>query len=189
VSTLETLEARTRTRWRAWLTKHHASAAEIWLVFYKPHTRKRGVEYEDAVEEALCFGWVDSLVRRLDADRYARKFTPRKPDSRWSELNRRRYASLEKRGLLMAAGRANAPTGKRSYTLRQRRPLDAPVPSDIRRALNANSAAARFFDSLAPSYRRAYVGWIDAAKRPETRERRLREAVMRLAKREKLGLK
>ncbi len=186
---IETLEARTRAQWRAWLAQHHASAREIWLVFHKPHTRKPGVSYEDAVEEALCFAWIDSLVRRLDDVRYARKFTPRKPDSRWSDLNRRRYASLEKRGLLAAAGRANAPTGKASYTLRQRRPLVAPVPSYIRRALKASSAAERFFESLAPSYRRAYVGWIDAAKRPETRERRLREAVMRLAKGEKLGLK
>jgi uncharacterized protein YdeI (YjbR/CyaY-like superfamily) len=128
-------------------------------------------------------------VRRLDAERYARKFTPRKPDSRWSDLNRRRYASLEKRGLLMDGGRANAPAGKRAYTLRQRRPKNAPVPGYVERAFKADPAAWRFFETLAPSYRHAYVGWIDAAKREETRKRRLREAVARLAKGEKLGLK
>ena len=89
----------------------------------------------------------------------------------------------------MDAGRANAPAGKRAYTIRQRRPLDAPVPRYIERAFKAEPAAWRFFETLAPSYRRAYVGWIDAAKREETKERRLREAVLRLAKREKLGLK
>jgi uncharacterized protein YdeI (YjbR/CyaY-like superfamily) len=186
---IKTLDVRTRARWRAWLERHHASAAEIWLVFHKQHTRKASLDYEAAVEEALCFGWIDSLVRRLDADRYARKFTPRKPDSRWSDLNRRRYASLEQRGLLMDAGRANSPLGKRAYTLRQRRALDAPVPRYIERAFKNKPAVWRSFERLAPSYRRAYVGWIDAAKREETRLRRLREAVARLAKGQKLGLK
>lgn len=186
---IKTLEAKSRERWHAWLAKHHASAAEVWLVFQKQRTGNPCVDYEDAVEEALCFGWIDSLVRRLDEHRYARKFTPRKPGSRWSDLNRRRYASLERRGLLMEAGRRNAPAGKRAYTLPQRRPLDAPVPRYIERALKAEPAAWRFFVALAPSYRRAYVGWIDAAKRDETRQRRLREAVARLANGERLGLK
>jgi uncharacterized protein YdeI (YjbR/CyaY-like superfamily) len=186
---IKTLEVRTRARWHGWLRKHHASVGEIWLVFHKQHTGATTLDYEDAVEEALCFGWIDSLVRRLDADRYARKFTPRKPDSRWSDLNRRRYASLERRGLLKDAGRANAPAGKRSYTVRQRRAPGAAVPGYIARALQADPAVWCFFESLAPSYRRAYVGWIDAAKRPETRARRLREAIVRLKHREKLGLK
>jgi len=186
---IKTLDVRTRGQWHAWLTKHYTSVTEIWLVFHKQHTGKPSIDYEAAVEEALCFGWIDSLVRRLDADRFARKFTPRKPGSRWSDANRRRYAALEKRGILTEAGRANAPAGKRAYTLRQRRPLDAPLPRYIERALKADPAAGRFFETLAPSYRRAYVGWIDAAKREETRERRLREAVARLAKGEKLGLK
>jgi uncharacterized protein YdeI (YjbR/CyaY-like superfamily) len=186
---IKTLDLRTRAQWHAWLEKHHPSASEIWLVFHKQHTGKTSIDYEAAVEEALCFGWIDSLVRRLDADRFARKFTPRKPDSRWSDLNRRRYAALAKRGLLREGGRINSPAGKRAYTLRQRRPLNAAVPAYIERAFKANAAAWRFFATLAPSYRRAYVGWIDAAKREETRERRLREAVLRLAKGEKLGLK
>ena len=186
---IKTLDVRSRAQWHAWLKKNHASVAEIWLVFHKQHSRNKGVDREASVEEAMCFGWIDSLVRRLDDERYAVKFTPRKPDSRWSDVNRRRYASLEKRGLLQPAGRANAPTDKRAYTVRRRRPLDAPVPRYIERALKSEPAAWRFFETLAPSYRRAYVGWIDAAKRAETRERRLREAVQRLAKGEKLGLK
>jgi uncharacterized protein YdeI (YjbR/CyaY-like superfamily) len=186
---IKTLHVRTRAQWHAWLEKHHASVADIWLVFHKQHTGRTTIDREASIEEALCFGWIDSLVRRLDAERYAVKFTPRKPDSRWSDVNRRRYASLERRGLLKDAGRANAPASKRAYALRQRRPLDAPVPRYIERALKAEPAAWRCFETLAPSYRRAYVGWIDAAKREETRERRLREAVARLAKGEELGLK
>jgi uncharacterized protein YdeI (YjbR/CyaY-like superfamily) len=186
---IKTLDVRTRAQWHAWLAKHHGSAAEIWLVFHKRHTGEASIDYEAAVEEALCFGWIDSLVRRLDDERFARKFTPRRPDSRWSDVNRRRYAALEQRGLLMQAGRANPPTGKRAYTLPQRRALDASIPRYIERALKADPKAWQFFERLAPSYRRAYIGWVDAAKREETRERRLREAVERLAKGERLGLK
>ena len=186
---IKTLDVRSRAQWHAWLEKHHASAAEIWLVFHKQRTGTKGVDREASVEEALCFGWIDSLGRRIDDERYAVKFTPRKPDSRWSDVNRRRYASVEQRGLLEPSGRANAPTGKRAYAVRQRRPLDAPVPRYIENAFKAVPTAWRFFETLAPSYRRAYVGWIDAAKREETKERRLREAVARLAKGEKLGLK
>ena len=102
---IATLDVRTRAAWHAWLEKHHGSATEIWLVFHKQHTGAPGVGYEDSIEEALCFGWVDSLVRRLDDDRYARKFTPRKPGSAWSVINRRRYASL---------ARARSATGSRA---------------------------------------------------------------------------
>jgi uncharacterized protein YdeI (YjbR/CyaY-like superfamily) len=181
------LDVRTRAAWRAWLRKHHRSASEIWLVFHKKHAGVTSVDYEESIEEALCFGWVDSLVRRLDDDRYVRKFTPRKADSAWSTINRRRYASLAKRGLLERAGRANAP-GKKTSVAPARRPW-TDLPQYIEGALKDNGAAWHNFEQLAPSYRRAYVGWIDSAKREETKQRRLREAVGRLVKGEKLGLK
>ena len=107
---LKTLDVRTRRKWRDWLRRHHDSESEVWLVFHKRHTSVKSIDYEDAVEEALCFGWIDSLVRRLDEDRYARKFTPRKRDSKWSASNRRRYAELKERGLLAAPGLARPPT-------------------------------------------------------------------------------
>ena len=92
---LETLEVQNRQEWRKWLKEHFDSASDIWLVFYKQHTGVPSVGYDDAVEEALCFGWIDSLVRRLDDARYARKFTPRKAASKWSTSNRQRYADLK----------------------------------------------------------------------------------------------
>src|SRR5438477_3496109 len=107
---LPKLEVRTRQQWRTWLGKHHKSSTGVWLVFYKDHTRVKTLSYEDSVREALCFGWVDSLIKRLDDDRYARKFTPRKPASKWSDINRKRWADLEAAGLLAAAGLAAAPT-------------------------------------------------------------------------------
>lgn len=184
---ITTLDVRTRAAWHAWLEKHHGSATEIWLVFHKQHTGTPSLDYEDSIEEALCFGWVDSLVRRLDDDRYARKFTPRTPGSAWSPINRRRYSSLAKRGLLQDAGRANAPGGK--VAIAPARRAWATVPKYLERALKANPTAWRNFEQLAPSYRRKYIGWIDSAKREETKQRRLREAVGLLAKGQKLGLK
>ena len=183
---IQTIELRTRQEWRAWLEDHHSSESEIWLVFHKRHAGVDEISYDDAVEEALCFGWIDSLVRRLDEDRYARKLTPRKPDSRWSTINRRRYADLKARGLLAAAGLERAPTSRSGDAPRPRASV---LPSYIEKALKADARAWEHFQQLAPSYRRAYVGWIDSAKREETKARRLRESVRLLAAGQKLGLK
>jgi uncharacterized protein YdeI (YjbR/CyaY-like superfamily) len=182
---LKTLDVRDRTRWRAWLEANHASASAIWLVFHKPHTGKASVDYEDSVEEALCFGWVDSLIRRLDDDRYARKFTPRKPDSFWSDLNRKRYAKIEALGLLTPAGRERAPTDHR-YPTRPKR--SSAVPRYIVQAFKAKPRAWATFERLTPRERLMYVGWIDNAKREETKARRIEKAVRALAAGKKLGL-
>src|SRR5437879_333820 len=110
-SELLTLDLRTRRQWRTWLGKHHLSSPGVWLVFYKGHTAVNSIPYEDSIREALCFGWIDSLIKRLDEDRYARKFTPRKPASKWSGINRKHWMDLKAAGLLCAAGLAAAPTG------------------------------------------------------------------------------
>lgn len=183
---METLDARTPEEWRRWLADHHAARSEVWLVFYKQHTGQASIDYEDAVDEALCFGWVDSLIRRLDDARYARKFTPRKPDSRWSTANRKRYAQLKASGRLMAAGLNRPPTDRSGDAPR---PSLAKIPRYIQEALAGNPPAWNFFESLAPSYRRLYIGWIDSAKHQETKTRRLAEAVRLLAAGKKLGLK
>ena len=183
---LDTLDVRNRGDFRKWLKKYHDSSSEIWLVFHKRHTSVASVKYEDAVEEALCFGWIDSIIRRLDDARYARKFTPPKADSKWSIVNRRRYKSLESRGLLAPPGLKRPPTNRSGGT--PKLPLST-IPSYITKVLKANPRAWQFFEHLAPSYGRAYVAWIHSAKRVETREKRLREAVSLLAAGEKLGLK
>jgi uncharacterized protein YdeI (YjbR/CyaY-like superfamily) len=135
---LKTLDVRSRARWRAWLAANHGTASEIWLVFHKSHTGTTSIDYEDSVEEALCFGWVDSLIRRLDDDRYARKFTPRKTNSFWSDSNRKRYAKVEALGLLAPAGSACAPTANR-YPCRPA-PSSA-VPPYIKRAFKSEPRA------------------------------------------------
>ncbi len=182
---LKTLRVTSRRQWRAWLAKHHTSSPGVWLVFYKAHTGVKSMPYEDAVREALCFGWIDSLVKRLDDDRFALKVTPRKPISKWSDLNRKRWRELKTAGALTSAGLAAAPTNN-TYTAR---PAIPELPDYIAKALKANSKAWAFFQQLAPSYRRNFVVWIHIAKLPETRARRIRESISLLAAGKKLGLK
>ena len=186
---MKTFVAETRGQWRKWLVEHHDSKSEVWLVFYKVHTGRRSIAYSDAIDEALCFGWVDSLVKRLDAARYALKFTPRKADSRWSAINRKRYAALKASGRLQPAGITRAPTD-RSYDPRPPRfQMPATLPRYIQAALQKQPAAWRYFKGLAPSHQRRYVGWIETAKREDTKARRLREAIRLLAAGKPLGLK
>ena len=182
---MKTLDVRTAADWRVWLAGHHQSESEVWLVFHKRHTGVTSIPYGAAVDEALCFGWIDSLIKRLDDARYARKFTPRKPDSVWSDANRTRWARLKTSGRLAPAGASRAPTARRPEASQVR--LSA-VPAYIRQALRANREAAAHFADLAPSHRRRYVGWIDSAKRRETKLRRLQQALDLLAAGKKLGL-
>lgn len=183
---MKTCGARSAKEWRAWLQSHHKSDKEVWLIFHKQHTGQPSVEYDAAVSEALCFGWVDSLIKRIDDDRYARKFTPRKADSVWSDSNRRRYEELRAQGRLEAAGTARPPTGRRP----ERRPAPpSRVPAYFLAGLKKHPAAARAFDALAPSHRRRYVMWVDTAKQEDTKARRLKEAVRMLSSARKLGLK
>jgi uncharacterized protein YdeI (YjbR/CyaY-like superfamily) len=179
------LDVRTRAQWRAWLAKHHDTSRGVWVVFRKAHTGEKTLAYEDFVREALCFGWIDSLVKRLDEDRFAMKATPRKASSRWSDLNRRRWNELKAAGKLAPAGLASAPT-KNSYAPK---PTIPELPGYIARAIKTHPKAWTFFQSLPPRERRNFVVWIHMAKRPETRERRITESIATLAAGKKLGLK
>ena len=184
-SELMTLLCRTREEWRAWLSKHHSSSPGIWFIFCKRHTGQKSVPYEDMVREALCFGWVDSLIRRIDDDRYAIKVTPRQPTSNWSNLNRKRWEELKSAGLLTEAGIAAKPTND-TYAAR---PAIPTLPRYIAKAFRGVPEAWEFFQELAPSQRRNFVAWIHMARQPETREKRIRESIRMLSARKKLGLK
>lgn len=186
---MKTLLVATLDRWRDWLDEHHASESEVWIVFQKKPTGVASIKYEDALDEALCFGWVDSLVKRLDDQRYARKFTPRRPDSRWSTKNGKRYAELKADGRLKPAG-IERPATDRGYGPRPARlPLPSKLPAYIRAALSKHPAALRHFKALSPSQRRLYLAWIESAKKEETKLRRLKEAVRLLGAGKVLGLK
>lgn len=182
---LNLLSFKDRKAWRSWLSKHHASSQGIWFVFYKLHSVQKSIPYEDMVREALCFGWIDSLIKRLDNERYAIKVTPRQSGSKWSNLNRKRWTELKAAGLLAAAGLAAAPTDQ-AYPAK---PAIPELPDYVAEAFQSNTRAWSFFQGLAPGYRRHFVMWIHTAKRQETRERRIRESIRLLAAGKKLGLK
>ena len=186
---MKTLLVRTIDEWCRWLDKNHASESEIWLVFNKKQTGVASVAHKDALDEALCMGWIDSLVRRLNDRQYAIKFTPRRPDSRWSEVNRKRYTELEAAGRLKPAGIERRPGDRGSAPRPQRISLPSKLPAYIQGALNKNPKAKRHFDAMTPAHRRHYFAWIESAKREETKLRRLKEAIRLLAKGEVLGLK
>jgi uncharacterized protein YdeI (YjbR/CyaY-like superfamily) len=179
-----------RRRWRAWLEKHHASASEVWLVFYKRHTGKPSPTLEEATLEALCFGWIDGRIRRVDAERCAYRFTPRRPGSPWSELNKRRVAGLLEQGLITPAGQRAIDEAHRNgkWDASPRRDPGTSPPPALLAALRASPGARAFFAALTPGYRRAYVAWVLAAKREETRKARIARVVDRCARGIKPGI-
>ena len=180
-----------REQWRNWLSEYHGVEAGVWLIFYKKQTRKPTIGYEDAVEEALCFGWIDSIIKKIDDERYVRKFTPRKDTSMWSELNRKRANKMIKEGRMTDVGLAKIKAAKKSGLWeKDGKPLiSLDVPPELAKALAKNKKARENFDKLALSYRRQYISWIAVAKRAETKKRRIEESIALLEKGKKLGMK
>lgn len=169
----------TRAQWRTWLTLNHTQPDPIWLIFDKVAPNKpRKLSYDDIVEEALCFGWIDSLPRVLSETQSMLYVSPRKPRSIWSALNKRRVASLIKAGLMTPAGQACIDHAKRTgaWTLYDAAESLTP-PQDLVRALSRNAVAKSHFAAFPPSVRKGILWWIHSAKRPETRTRRIRETV------------
>jgi uncharacterized protein YdeI (YjbR/CyaY-like superfamily) len=177
-SGLKPFHARTRAAWRRWLERNHARSPGVWLVSYKKATGKPFVPWSEAVDEALCFGWIDSLRRPLDAERFQQLFTPRKPRSGWSAINKRKVAALVRAGLMTPAGLAKVEAAQRDGSWTRNDAVEAlEVPEDLAVALARNPAAARNFGTLPPSARRGLLGWIHEAKKPETRARRVADTV------------
>lgn len=185
----QTFTSPDRAAWHDWLAEHGASETEVWLVYYKASTGKPTISYNDSLEEALCFGWVDSIIQKIDEEKYARKFTPRKTGSKWSELNRHLMAKLVKEGRMTEAGLAKVDFPlTEALATRSKRPV-LPLPEWLKKDLMADPVAWENFQKLAPSQQRNYIGWISDAKRKETRQWRIQEAIRLLEKNERLGLK
>jgi uncharacterized protein YdeI (YjbR/CyaY-like superfamily) len=168
---------RDRAAWTAWLEKHHASASEVALVFYRKSTSKPTVTYAEAVEEALCFGWIDGVKHKLDDERYTYRFTPRRPGSKWSAINRQRIAALDTAGKLRPAGRAALAAADPAPA----RPA-APdtMPPELAAALRATPKARAAYAALPPSYQHLWRRFVREAKQADTRERRAAKVVSRL---------
>jgi len=165
---------RTPQACRAWLEKNHARVSELWIGFYRKGTGGKGVTYKEALDEALCFGWIDGIKRKVDEIRYTNRFTPRKPDSKWSKVNFQRYAELEAEGRVAppgAAARARFdPEKHQPYSFEGRVVELAPRYA---KTFQRKKTAWAFFQDQPPGYRRTAIHWVMSAKREETRERRL----------------
>ncbi len=187
---MKTLCVENRRRWRSWLEKNHESVKEIWLVYYKKATGKVSIPYGDSVEEAICFGWIDSLIRKIDDKRYARKFNPRRDKSVWSNLNKERAMKMIREGKMIAAGltavEAAKDSGEWDKDGRSERTLA--VPSDLEEAFASNIKAKSNFENMAPSYRKLYIAWINDAKRDETRKKRILKTVAMVEGNRKPGM-
>ena len=181
-----TFEAADRGEWRAWLEAHAGTADEVWLVIRHARSATPSVSHREAIEEALCFGWIDSLARRHGADSWRQRFTPRNPRGAWSTVNRRLVARLTAEGRMTPAGQAAVDLAKRTGTWTLLADAqDGIVPDDLREALAADAASTAHFAALSPSARRAVLESLARAKRPETRRRRIARTVEHAARGER----
>ncbi|MDX2442580.1 MAG: YdeI/OmpD-associated family protein [Bacteroidales bacterium] len=186
----ETLYVKTREEWRTWLQVNYSSEQEIWLIYYKKHTGKARIPYGDAVEEALCYGWIDSIVKRVDDEIYVQKFSPRKPRSVWSVLNKDRVEKMIKAGSMTPAGLVKVEEAKKNGKWEEAysRKEDVEIPQDLSNALEADRNANKNFVNFANSYKKMYVNWVNAAKKEETRQRRILKVVERASRNLKPGM-
>lgn len=169
----------TRDEWRAWLTEHYTSEQEIWLVYSKKHTGKPRIPYNDAVEEALCFGWIDSIVKGIDEDSFAQRFSPRKPKSHFSQANKERLRALIAQGKVMKEVLA---------TLEDLTEETFEIPADILAAIRNSPEAWKNFQGFSPAYIRIRIAFIDGArKRPQEFEKRLRYFIRMTEKNKPFG--
>jgi uncharacterized protein YdeI (YjbR/CyaY-like superfamily) len=176
----KTLYVTRREDWRAWLEQHHATESDIWLVFYRKETGQPSLPYDDAIEEALCFGWIDGIAKKVDAERHTLRFTPRKNTTNWSHPNKKRLHRLLQEGKMTPAGLARvdpAVLKEMENFNPDSEPEEPPLPDGLLEALQTQPPALANFENMAPSYRRQFIGWISQAKREETRQKRIEKSV------------
>ena len=176
---------KTRNAWRAWLARNHDKQKGIWLAYYKKAAGKKSVTYEEALREALCFGWIDSTVGTLDAERYKQRYTPRNDKSVWSSSNKARVEKLIAEGRMAPPGLAKVEAAKRNGSWDSLNDIErigrsAEIPADLLEALGRDGRARQIFEKRPPSEKKLWAYWVLSAKRPETRARRVAETVKRI---------
>ena len=184
----KTLYVKNRKEWRAWLSKHHGTAPEIWLVYYKKHTGKPRVPYNHAVEEALCYGWIDSILKPIDADRWAQRYSPRRPTSRLSAMNRERVRRLIAAKRMTKAGLASI---EHAFDRKKdtKQVVSWKLPADIERRLKDATVVWNNYRRFPKSYQRIRIGWIDAARaRRAVFEQRLGYFIKMTAQNKRFGM-
>ncbi len=194
---LEHIYFESRESFRSWLEKNHSKSAGIWMIFYRKHVHMECIKYNEALEEALCFGWIDSLIKKVDDNQYLRKFTPRTNNAKWSEVNKKIVLSLMEKGKMTEEGLKKIDVylkaGNIDWTSKglkeDKRKEGVDVPDFILKEFAKNEPALTNFNHLAPTYQRHYILWITSAKREETILSRLKESIELLKENRKLGLK
>lgn len=177
------VEPRSRAEWRRWLVRNHQTSPGVKLVLRKKNSNKPGVTYDEAVEEALCFGWIDSKPNTLDETRYILHFHPRKKGSVWSQRNKARIKRLIRSGLMTSSGLSKIEAAKADGSWKLLDKVDKlEIPSDLKQALSSNLKARKSFGSFPDSSKKIILYWVLSAKRPGTRVRRIKEAVSQAAK-------
>ncbi len=176
---------KTKQAWRAWLARNGDKSKGIWLAYYKKASGKKSITYEEALQEALCYGWIDSTVGRVDAERYKQRFTPRNDKSVWSASNKARVKTLIEEGRMAPPGLAKVEAAKRNGCWASLNDIErigrgAAIPADLLEALAKEPRAREIFENRPPSEKKLWGYWILSAKKPETRARRVAETVMRV---------
>jgi uncharacterized protein YdeI (YjbR/CyaY-like superfamily) len=190
----KTTHPKTRSDWRKWLEKNHSTSPGVWMIYYKKETGKRKFDLAEAVEEALCFGWIDSVANKLDAERSMQKFTPRKQKSIWSKINKQRIEKLIEQRLMTPAGIAKVEQAKENGSWEALNSSDLhtdnnSIPGDLKKVLLKNKKALANFLAFPPSYRKRFLFWIDSAKTPKTKAARIKQTLLMAAANKKPGLK
>lgn len=162
------------TEWREWLEVNHASCSGIFLVFYKVESAEESMRWEEAVKVALCYGWIDSVVKKIDNQKRKQKYTPRKDKSVWSKVNKSHLEQLEKENLIHPSGYAKIEMAKKNGSWESLDAVEAlEIPADLQTAFDANTLAFENYNSFSPSYRKNYLHWLNQAKREQTRQNRI----------------
>ena len=184
-----TLYLTNRKDWRKWLQENHNIKKEIWLIYYKKHTGKSRIPYDDAVEEAICFGWIDSTIKSIDNEKFMQKFTPRNIKSNWSDLNKERAKKMIKLKKMTEPGYKKLEGVDLSSKEKKDIKSELLIPDDLEKKLKKKTNAWINFNNLAPSYKRQYIDWLNTAKKEETRLKRIKEITDKMGKNQKLGMK
>lgn len=190
----KTTHPKTRRQWRRWLEENHATSQGVWMIYYKKGTGKSEFNMADAVEEALCFGWIDSTARKLDDERTMQKFTPRKPKSVWSKINKQRIEKLIEQKLMTPAGISKIEKARENGSWNSLNSSDFhaennSLPDELKKALGKNKKALENFQTFPPGYRKRFLFWIDSAKTPRTKAARIKQTLLMAAANKKPGLK
>ena len=186
ISEIEHYYPKTKEQWRNWLAKNHVHKDAVWLIMYKQSTNKPSVTWSDAVDEALCFGWIDSIKKTLDEERTIQFFSKRKTNSTWSKINKQKVSILIEKGLMTHAGLACIQIAKQNGSWSILDSVEAlEIPADLKEALTAHANAMNFFLSLSKSTKKALLQWIVLAKRAETRKKRIQEVATLASKQQK----